>query len=749
MNRSLLRLSMMSALLLPVSLASQISIAQANSATMLEEIIVTATRRSATLQDVPISISVIGAEDIAATGSVDLKQLAALVPNFVFAASPNQGISNMSIRGIYSRNEPSSIGFDSSVGVYVDNVFHSRQFNANANMGEIERVEVLRGPQGTLFGRNTIGGAINITSKKPDTEDFGGNVTLDLGDRNLVHARGSINVPIVEDVLAMKVFAEVRERDGYAENITTGNDNLANEDKTSARFQLRYTPSDQTTIDFSASTYNSEADDYFFEYLDGPASDGRPFTTSGDSQNSSEIELFNASLLIEHEFGNGFTLTSVTALLDDELTFFADVDNTATALITAADIVKAEQFSQELRIASPADRSYDFVAGLYYDNEESSDRITLAPGLGFPVPPLQNTFATLGNDVDRTSFAAFVHANFDISDQLTVFGGLRYTDETKKLTAEPTICGTDILTCIVFGGNGDPSILAITETVEAPVDAKLDELTYTAGVRYKLNDDVMIYGSIGTGVKSGALNNTGNPVAAFAGNDLITDPEYVDSYEIGMKSSWLENRLNLNVAVFHMQYDDLQVSLGCIACGAGGIPDQFLSNAANATSEGLEIDLLAQPTENLRLTLGIGYNDSTYDELMGVENGRTMALEDASGNKVPLSADWTANASITHTAQLSTGTLTSRMDVNYVDERFSSSALDNNPDDLLPSQTLVNGRVGYRPSSDKWGISLWVNNLTDDDSFTYTAFFAAFGVGAQTVQYQEPRTYGVSLDFSF
>ncbi|MGI9289430.1 MAG: TonB-dependent receptor, partial [Pseudomonadales bacterium] len=673
MELSAFRFAAASLAFLSLSFGAGTSFAQSNDAAgTLEEVIVTATRRNATLQDVPISISVISADDITATGSVDLKQLASLVPNFVFAASPNQGISNMSIRGIYSRNEPSSIGFDSSVGVYVDNVFHSRQFNANANMGEIERVEVLRGPQGTLFGRNTISGAINITSKKPDTEEFRGNVTLDLGDRSLVHARGSINVPIVEDILALKLFAEVRERDGYVENITTGNDSLANEDKTSGRLQLRYKPSEQTTVDFSASTYDSEADDYFFEYIDGPESDGRQFTVSGDTQNTSEIELFNASLSIEHEFGNGYTLTSVTALLDDELTFVGDVDNTTAPIIVVTDRVMAEQFSQELRIASPADRSYDFVAGLYYDNEESSDRNRLAPGGGFPAPPLQDTFAILGNDLDRTSYAAFIHANFKVSDTLTLFGGLRYTDETKELTAEPVVCDAPFA-CIAFGGG--PGVLAITETVRAPVDVTLHELTYSAGLRYHISDDVMLYGSVSTGVKSGAFNNAADPAAALAGNDLLTEPEYVDSYELGMKSSWLDNRLNLNLAVFRMDYEDLQVRLSCADCGPGGVPDGFLSNAANATSEGLEIDLIAQATNNLRFTMGVGYTDSTYDELSGVENPRTLMLEDAAGNKVPLAAEWTINASASHTAELAGGTLTSRLDVNYIDERFSAQGI--------------------------------------------------------------------------
>ncbi|MGI9294987.1 MAG: TonB-dependent receptor [Pseudomonadales bacterium] len=745
MELSAFRFAAASLAFLSLSFGVGTSFAQSNNvAGILEEVIVTATRRAETLQEVPISISVLSADEIVATGSTDLKQISALVPNFVFAAGPNQGISNMSIRGIYTRVEPDAIGFDQSVGVYVDGVYHSRQFNANANMGDVERIEVLRGPQGTLFGRNTISGAINITSKKPDTESFGGKLSVDIGNRSLVHGRGSVNIPIVEDTLAVKLFAEYSDKDGFVDNITTGNDDLGSLEKSSGRFQLRYTPSDQTTVDFGVSSYESEALDYFFEHIDGAEADGRDFTTSNDTENTSEIELFNTSLAIEHEFANGFTLTSVTAFLDDELNFEADVEGTAVPVIVAINTVTSEIFSQEIRIASPADRAYDFVAGLYFDDEESTARAELIPGAFFPFPPVQNTSAILGNGLDRRSFAAFIHANFDVSTQLTLFGGLRYTDETKEQATEPTICEV-IFACAVFG---DPTI---TETVDAPVDVTLDELTWTAGLRYKIRDDVMVYGGVGTGVKSGAFNNSPNPVAAFASNDLVTEPEEVTSYELGMKSSWLDNRLNVNLAMFQMKYDDLQVRLGCVDCGPGGIPDQFLSNSGEATSEGFELEMVALPTDSLKINVGVGYNESTYDRLENVEDQRAgNMLLDASGNTVAFAPEWSINAAAQHTAELMGGTLTSRLDVTFVDDRFSESSFHNYPDDVLEAQTLLNARVGYRPAKDNWGVSLWVNNITDDDSDVYRTFGSAFlPAGTNRVQLQEPRTYGLSLDFSF
>ena len=711
----------------------------------IEEIVVTATRRAEPLQEVPISISVVSTDDIVATGSLDVKDLSTMVPNFVFAESPNQGLSFIAIRGMYSRTEPSSTGFDSSVGVYVDGVFHSRQFNANANMGEVERVEVLRGPQGTLFGRNTISGAVNITTKKPDTDEFHGDLSVDVGNRNFVHGRGTLNIPIVEDTLAIKVFAEALEKDGYVDNVTTGNDDLGNKDKTSSRFQLRYTPSDQTTIDLSISGYESESDDYFFEHVDGPANDGDNYTTTNNVENSSKIELFNTSVIIEHGFANGYTLTSTTAYLDDELNFTADVEATPNPVVDITSFIAAEYVSQELRIASPVDRNYDFVAGLYYDDEESETNDVISVGAGFPFPPVRNSsIARGGNTLDRTSWAAFIHANFDLNEQTTLFGGLRYTDETKKQQTHPSFCER-FITCVILGNP------ALTEITDAPVDVELKEWTWTAGLRYRIQPDAMIYGSVGTGIKSGAFNETPNPAADFAANNLVTDHEEVISYELGIKSSWLDNQLNLNLALFYMDYDDLQVRLGCTDCGPGGIPRRFLSNAGTATSKGFELDMIAFPTESLRFTLGVGYVDSTFDDLENVEDPRRGGgFFDASGNTIALAADWTINASVQHTAKLMRGSLTSRLDLSYIDERFSDGSFHNNPNDLLPSQTLLSGRVSYRPAGNNWGVSLWARNLTDDDSETYVAFGSGFlPFGTNRAQYQEPRTYGVTLDYRF
>ena len=198
-----------------------------------------------------------------------------------------------------------------------------------------------------------------------------------------------------------------------------------------------------------------------------------------------------------------------------------------------------------------------------------------------------------------------------------------------------------------------------------------------------------------------------------------------------------------------MDYNDLQVRQGCTSCGDGGLPLNYLSNAADAESTGFEVELSAAPSSNIRLTAGVGYNDAQYGSFENVENRRTGAIEDASGNSVPLAAEWTMNASAEHDATIGGGILTSRLDINYIDERFSDRGVLNQADDLIPSQTLLNGRLTYRPDDSGLSVALWAKNLLDDDGFVYLGYSAAFGVATRAAQYQEPRTYGVSVDYSF
>ena len=709
-------------------------------AAVLEEILVTATRRSESVQDVPISIAVVGADDIAGSGSNNLKDLASLVPNFVFGQGNNEGTSDISIRGIYSYVPPGQVGFDQGASVYLDGVYMGKQFAANAELGTTERVEVLRGPQGTLWGKNTISGAINIITRKPGDE-LEGSVSVEAGNRNLVHARGTVNLPLVEDRLALRASVGIREQDGYLTSTFLDDDDVGSVEQTSGRVQLRFTPGDRTTVDLNSDFFSADNVDYLFEYInDHPGSDGRKFTKTNDFPDTTERELRGTSLTVEHLFGNGYAFTSISGWRDDELAFDADIEGSPRDVFTGTFISTTKQFTQELRIASPTDRALDFVAGLYYFDQEARSIDVLMPGRDFPFPPAAGS-AFQDQTVEADSMAAFVHANFHVSDALTLFAGVRYTDETKELVVQPTVCPTNPITCRALRF---PTFAA---PVKAPVDVETQDPTWSVGLRFNVDDDVMLYASVARGLKSGAFNKTREPVAEYAANRLVAEPEFVTSYELGAKTSWLDRRVQLNAAVFYMDYTDLQVRTTCIACGP--FPVLILSNAAAATSKGFEVELNALATDNLMIIAGVGYADGTYDKFEGVTDNRTNTLVDASGNDIALAPDWTLNLAVRHQAQLGAGTVTSRLDYAFIDSRYSIQGVINDADFFLPSQSLVHARVGYRPRSDDWGIALWGRNLTDDDSLMYAAYRTAFGSAGHVGLYQQPRTYGVTLDYTF
>lgn len=731
------------ALFVVSSLAATTSLAQesAESATrVIEEIVVTATRRDESKQDVPISLSVLSDDDITGTGAVNVRDIAALIPNFVFGTSDNEATADMSIRGIYTQVNPAQLGFEQNINIYVDGVYMGKQFSTNVDLGQTERVEVLRGPQGTLFGKNAIAGAINIISKKPGNE-FGGSISVDVGNRDLRHVKASINIPIIEDKLALQISAGDRRVDGFVTN-TNPNVDPGSADRTSGRIQLRYTPSDRTTVDLAHDFSKLESDDYFFEWHDqNPLADGKKFTAAHNFDNTSDIDLSGISLTVEHVFDNGYTLTSISAWRDDEADFGTDIDNSPADRFAFISNQKPEQFSQELRIASPAEGKFDFVAGLYYIDQSTEGRDRAFPGAMFGRAAGE---FTQGRDIDVEGFSVFAHGNYHFSEALTLFAGLRYLTETKESVSMPVRCPTNPITCIAF------RLPTGTVPIKAPVDQETDEPSGSIGLRYNVNDNVMFYGSISRGVKSAAFNNSRDPVADFAAGLLVADPSFVTSYEVGMKTSLWDRRAELNLSIFDMDFDDLQVRITCPTCGTGGLPEQRLTNAAAASSQGFELELHALATDSLRVTAGVGYTDSKYDKFPGVTNRKTGMLFDASGNRLALGPKWTANVVLQHQLAIAGGILTSRLDVQFVDERYSRFTVANFPEELIPSQSLVHARISYRPSSAKWGVAAWVKNAADDDTIVQTNYGAG-GLGGRghLARYQQPRTYGMTVDYQF
>ena len=711
---------------------------------MLEEIVVTATRRDESMQDVPISLSVVTDDDITGTGAVNLRDVASLVPNFVFGNSINEVTMDITIRGLYTQVNPAQLGFEQNVNVYVDGVYMGKQFSANADLGETERIEVLRGPQGTLFGKNAIGGAINIVSKKPGNE-FEGNVSADFGSRDLNHFKATFNLPIIEDRLALRVSAGDRTQDGYVENVTRPNDDPGSLDQTSGRIQLRYM-GDRTTVDLAHDFSRVRTQDYFQEWVGRGTDvnrffDGKKHTISNNVPQTSAVDLAGTALTVEYAFENNYTFTSISAWREDEGFFQTDIDLSPPNLFAFSTFMEPEQFTQEFRIMSPSEGTFDFVAGVYYIDQFTRGHDRAFPGERFG--PAQGEF-TQGRDVDVEGVSVFAHGNYRFSDALTLFGGIRYLTETKKSISHALTCPTNPITCRAF------RLPTRTEPLEAPVDLETDEPSGSVGLRYNVTDNVMVYGSVARGVKSAAVNNSRDPVADYAAGILVADPSFVTSYELGVKASLMDRRAELNFAVFDMSYTDLQVRTSCGTCGAGGLPEIRFTNAARASSRGFELEFHALATDSLRIMAGVGNMESKYDKFPGATNTKTGMTIDASGLHLAYAPEWTLNAALEHRLEIAGGILTSRLDVQYIDDRYGRGTVANNPEELIPSQSLVHGRLTYRPRSGGWRVAAWVKNATDDDTQVH-ATFAAGGLGGRGAlgQYQQPRTYGVTLGYQF
>lgn len=716
----------------------------------LDTVTVTATKREENLQDVPISISAFSAAQIEATGSQNLQDLANSIPNLVYPSSREGGGADISIRGVFQQAQPLQIGFDNGYGVYLDGVYMGKHFSVNQDLGAIERVEVLRGPQGTLFGKNTIAGALNIVSKRPDN-DFSGEVTAEIGNYDLRRLRASVNVPVVEDKLAFRLAVSGTERDGYVRNKTLGVD-LANIDDFNGRLLVGYTPTPNTGVYLSVDHRHSVSRHYEAENADigftNYTGDEEPFTVYRDFVDRNDLKTFGTSLTVEHEFENGFSLTSITGYRDDKINAPRDVDGSDFGGYNRNKMVVGQNlFTQEIRLASPEYDRFDYVAGLYYFKQANS-RDEIAEVLPTWIPALVG-FANFQYDVDVESYAAFFHSNFRITDDLTLFGGLRYTDEMKELEAIQTSDPAAILPA--FGvpfGKAD-----INEDIQD------SDISYTAGLRYQFTDDVMAYGSVATGYKSGAFNVGGNITNGILANDLTVDPESVTSYEAGIKSRLFNGMAQLNGAVFLLNYDDLQVRV--FDPTVGTIGTNVLKNAASVESKGFELELSARPTDPLLLALGIGYVDSTYDSFEGVplqrpagsfgddNDGVIDRRTDATGNRVPLAPKWTINAAVGYDVPLpNQGQWRSRLDYNYKSERYGADGSTNDPADLLPGYSLINVRTGYESPDANYGIYLWAKNLTDERELDETRYIQ-FITSRLQQRYIEPRTYGVSVNMKF
>jgi len=716
----------------------------------LEEVIVTATRREKDIQDVPIAITAITAREIEAAGIRRVEEITALVPNFTYAQTTSKKFTALVIRGLSSSG---GIGNDPNIGVYIDGVYIGRDSGFNAGLTDISMVEVLKGPQGTLFGRNSTTGALNITTAKPSADGY---VQVDGTVGNLdayrigLTANGGLSDTVFGKFTVMK-----SERDGYLKNTFGGTANVV--DNLFARGQLLFTPNDKLDITLSADYSKDEGNGNNYVAANcNPATFVCDYGPGTEQVNYDRIvnipdlgfedrKVQGLAATVEYAMDSGLDFISITAWRSIDVHSWVDGDYSPLELAEFEQEQDQSQFSQEFRIASPSNDKFEWVAGLYYFNQEfdsltdtfSGPDTIFAFGGAFFDPfffsligqgltptdyglPANSTLVVTTAGIETDSYAAFASGTYYFNEMWSLSGGLRYTKDKKDFTfvqvADPLSAG--------FFPNidcADPSFGCETERSDS-------QWTPLVSLEFRPSDSVMTYLKYSEGFNSGGFNaNLYSGVAP-----LSFGPETVESYEAGFKSQFADNTVRLNAAVFYMDYVDKQESF--FLAEAGGF---LLTNAGGARSKGFEIELTWLPTDGLDIFGGVGYADSKYTD-----------FGDNTGNTLQNAPEWQWNAGAQYTWSVSGGLdMFARADVIYQDDRFLGA--NNDPFFIFTETTLVNIRLGLMSSSGKWTVTAWGRNVFNDDAISQT--FGGSSLFIPTYNYSPniPRTYGLDFRFRF
>jgi len=683
-----------------------------------EEVIVTAQRREESLIDVPTSLTSLSMADLEASGVNRLRDIGHIVPNLIATGPNTNGRPDYVIRGIASGGgQP---GFESALGIYIDGVYMGRETAANPDIVDIQRVEILRGPQGTLYGKNSISGAINITTVKPDNE-LTAKVDLEIGNYNLRQLSGSVSLPIVEDKLFAKVSGFTLDRDGYTQNVFRDED-IDNENSYGLRFHLRATPTDNLEINLTA---DGAWDDrrIVFDETAAPSLTGAfvegPRTVAFDAEQTEDRRVRGVGMTIDYELESGHIITAVGGIRDSKIDVPGDADGSPLDFAITNFRDSMEQTSLELRVASPANEKFDYVAGLfYYDATNQSNRDVFTGAVIAPIP-----FQVLNQAiVDTSSYAAFVNMNYHVSEKLTVNLGARYTHEKKEIDyfQRPDLA-------LQFGFGYIP--IEATD-IDRP---KLEEDNFapSLALRYAVAEDWSAYAKVSRGFKSGGWSTE-----LLSTSDVSFDSEFLTNYEVGLKGVGLDKRLRVSLAAFYMKYKDLQV-VQIDPITTFGV----FTNAGAASSKGFEIELQALPTDGLVLSGSFGYTNAKFDEF---ENCSGPLPEDnCNGNRLARAPKYTANLAIEYSVPVGDGEIMARGDWSYRGDLFFNPQ--NTLEVLNPGYSIFNARIGY--ASEDWDVFFWGKNLTDKD--TFNGISNPNLVGNSIVVYGNPRTYGVKVSARF
>jgi len=821
-----------------------------------DEIIVTATRRAESIQDVPIAVTAILPEDLEKQGVVNIQNLTSVAPSFSTSqAQTASGTVVLRVRGVGTTSN--NIGFESAVGVFIDGAYQSRPGIALGEFVDVERVEVLRGPQGTLFGRNTSAGALNVTNVRPDLNEAGGFINATYGNFNHQNLQGAVNIPLAEGKVAARLTGAYRKRDGFIDLIDSAGNDIGDSndvDQLILRGQIGFEGDSgikgRVIVDYSESdsvccaavevlqSALETAGVFSLVGLGGATGQAAPLVATDINDNATaeaavDNRIATASfrpnpsnnqtgIVAEVEFpiSDNADLIYIGSYREYEATENYDTDFTGLDVfdVTPSD-TNINTLTQELRLQGDAfDGRLSWLVGGFYSDEdiESEQNFVLGTqfdaltGVAFggaagPAPLAvftggQNQANTIANNFftqNSESWSIFTHNIFDVTDQLSLTVGLRYSDESKDGSFSQPVSVNDVCPAIISNLLGTPppgaapapplgtalgngllgtGCFAFTSPADLPQSAFLplpttfsdvfndDELIYTIKAGYDFTPDISTYASFTHGYKSGGFNLDATAAVPVNGvSDPTFDSEEVDAFELGLKSKLLDGRVTFNVAAFYEEFSDFQV------LEFTGLQFQTF-NVPTAESLGLEIEATAQPTDNLSFNGGLTLLDASYpddcaDETspLRVQNLCGFELTNAPqvvgllgatySNDLTNYLNYFLNGQVRYEGDRRTSTQAAL--VPQTQDQVGTTPL--NPLDVQESTFKVNLRAGIGSDEGGWGLEVWATNLTDEvtrgvtfntplrgsaaNPFGFTASRSAF--------IQEPRTYGVTARKQF
>jgi iron complex outermembrane receptor protein len=757
---------------------------------VLEEVTVTATRRVTELQSTPVAVTALSGQELNNLFAHDIGDVALVTPNFSAAQITGFNAAGFAIRGAAQTDV--LVYWEPAIAVFVDDFVIPHAQTQLLEPYDIETIEVLRGPQGTLFGKNTTGGVVNVRTKRPVMNQFNVDASLRYASYGRVEPRVALNIPLVDDKLAFRLAAMYQKSDGYYRNgkVSPGqqhppsNERIGGDDVGSARLKLLWEPVRNLSILFqyeylkdrgdtppsvnetdpnSPQAWNfigfpgitggdplDQAGVSFRDFIAGPGSE----TTGLFMTDGHQIDVDGLYMNIDWEIGD-FILTSVTGKRDQDSKLPSTyTGETYASLFDASRDDQRETFQQEFRLTSYFEGPVNFVAGIFYQEDQTSFNVLQYLGLldifQINVPGVlgNDNPLIISNNQDMDSLAGFFDVTWEFNETWTLAGGIRYTKETKTFFSRP---GTPI---VLYGKSPGDYPFDPNNINEFPCNAVTScqtdeqtwkEPTYRLMLSNQFNPDLFGYASYTHGFKSGGYSDQAGSGLQVPLERTSYDPEFADSFELGLKAETMGGRGRINTAVFYVEYEDMQRAA---IAQQGAFQETVVFNAAQVPAWGVELEGSFLLTDALILRANLGYLDAKYDEFLLDLDLDGVPDQDLSGRPVTRSPEWTAGVDLTWQHSLSGGSgLRALIGVYYEDESTFYYAADGEQfDTFLQSHTLVNANLTWTSSNGIWYLSAFGKNLTDEryrNASQYVGGLWTFST------YAPPRTYGVEVGIHY